>query len=746
MGAPARERLKMATLTRSIPGPKRLESALKYAEIGWRVFPVYEIHKGKCACDAVCHSPGKHPRTVNGHNAATTSPEKIREWWKKWPRANIGMATGSGSGVWVLDIDTPKGGQESLDTNLEEITGSSIESETGGGGRHLFFRLPGRSQGQVKSTTNLNKWPGIDVRGEGGYVILPPSNHESGGDYIWEESSKPIENQLENAPEVLLRAVISRRQKIVKQAAAGEMIPEGDRNTRLTQMAGGMRRQGFEYPEILAALQQANQKRATPPLPKSEVEKIAKSVGRYEPNPSTDPDRLALNDSGNACRFADRFGNDFRYTSGEGWLHWDGARWSKHGADARAKQAAKEIQIVLREEASEVNKKGDRATTEAEREGLDKRAADIRRWARQTGHSGRIRGLLEMAESEPPIDGGNVLPDKPLLFNATNGTLDLESGELREHRREDHLTRIGGVPLTHGQPTPKWERFLLNIFKGDLELISFVQQMAGMLLSGEPTQYFFVLHGGGSNGKSTFVNVLKGVLGDYAFEVPTGLLLFESKEAAGDGTADLFGRRLVTSEELPAGRLDERGIKKITGGGTICARRLYKEPFNFAPSHTLMASSNNKPIVKDTSEGFWRRMHLVPFLAKIPEAGRISEYHKPLLREEGGGILAWMFEGWCEFVKAGKKIPACEAVTGATQEYRGSMDILGQFIEECCEVAPQGIVGASELYAAYQAWANKRGERPISQTVMGRMLRERDEYRRARVQGLRVYEGLVLRS
>ncbi|MBK8172770.1 MAG: bifunctional DNA primase/polymerase [Sandaracinaceae bacterium] len=161
-----------------------LDAALAYAALGYHVFPVFEIgESGQCACgQADCNSPGKHPRTSRGHKDATTRASQIANWWEKYPQANVGIRTGVESGLFVLDVDPRHGGDAAL-AELEHQHGAlpaTIDASTGGGGRHLWFAMPGTD---ARNRTGFR--PGLDIRGKGGFAVVPPSNHKSGRRYEW---------------------------------------------------------------------------------------------------------------------------------------------------------------------------------------------------------------------------------------------------------------------------------------------------------------------------------------------------------------------------------------------------------------------------------------------------------------------------------------------------------------------------------------------------------------------------------
>lgn len=260
-----------------------LTAALAYGRHGYRVFPVHSVKAiGICSCRrADCDRKGKHPRIKDWGNHATTDEAVIRRWWQKWPDASIGIATGAGSGIVVVDVDPRHGGDDALATLIAEHGAfpGTVEASTGGGGRHLFFAHPKSS---VPNKTNLA--PGIDIRGDGGFVVVPPSTHVSGQQYEWKPRHSP--GELSPAP-LPAWSVPVKWITIGSNIESDGPIPEGGRNHALTSFAGTMRRRGMSYEAILAALQEENAKRCRPPLAEDEVQRIATSVARYRPAVAT---------------------------------------------------------------------------------------------------------------------------------------------------------------------------------------------------------------------------------------------------------------------------------------------------------------------------------------------------------------------------------------------------------------------------------------------------------------------------
>jgi uncharacterized protein (DUF927 family) len=268
-----------------------LEAALNYVRRGWPVFPCHTPKGHRCSCGkSDCDKIGKHPRyheqdLEHGLKSAALDEQIIKEWWTRWPDANVGIVTGEKSGLVVLDVDPKNDGHESLE-ELEKIKGKlpdTVETITGSGGRHILFRHPGR---KISNKTGFK--PGLDIRGDGGYIVAPPSLHVSGRTYEWELSSHPDDVSLAEIPDWLLKLIEGGGEKTKTcEPEVGKSsdfkIPDGKRNSTLASLAGSMRCKGMSKEAIEAALIAENLSRCNPPLPETEVKKIAESIASYEP-------------------------------------------------------------------------------------------------------------------------------------------------------------------------------------------------------------------------------------------------------------------------------------------------------------------------------------------------------------------------------------------------------------------------------------------------------------------------------
>jgi putative DNA primase/helicase len=748
-----------ATRTMQLPAAAAptVEHALEYARRGWPVFALHGIGRsGRCTCGRPdCENPGKHPQfhkddLPNGLQDATTDEGLIRRWFGRWPNANIGIRTGSVSGFVVLDVDPRHGGAEAL-RRLERAHGAlpdTIEALTGGGGRHVLLAHPG---GVLIRNAAGKLGEGLDVRGDGGYIVAPPGKHASGGRYEWELSGHPDEVPLAPIPGWITRLLgvapgVERTNGKAPPGDDGGPIPEGQRNPTLTSMAGSMRRYGADPEAIYEALSKVNATRCVPPLGDEEVRSIAQSVGRYAPAPPDPPIDLSddgsgesptpqpvgvnLTDRGNALRLVRDHGADLRYCYEFGrWYCWQGTHfaWDVTGeVDRRAKDT---VTRMLRRAAA--------LTDPDERKALLKHAL-------RSESTASLRAMLASAQSEAEIAvRSEQLDADRALFNTAGGTLDTVAGTVRECRQSDLITKVAPVKYEPEASCPVFDAFLERV-QPQPDVRAFLQRAAGYSLTGLTTErVMFVLYGAGRNGKSTFLEILRWVLGDYATVAPTELLLVKRNEGIPNDLARLKGARFVTASETDEGRrLAEGLVKQITGGDTITARFLHAEFFDFSPQFKLWFSTNHKPVIRGTDAGIWDRICLVPFAVRIADEDVDPEL-PARLRAEAAGVFNWLLRGLADWRTGGLAPPA--AVREATEGYRQEMDVLGAFLDEACLEAPQLKATAKALYATYGKWCERTGETPENQRAFGMRLSERGFQRHRLASGYAWY-GVGLRD
>jgi putative DNA primase/helicase len=308
-------------------------------------------------------------------------------------------------------------------------------------------------------------------------------------------------------------------------------------------------------------------------------------------------------------------------------------------------------------------------------------------------------------------------------LNVQNGTVDVVTGEFRTHRKDDYITKIANVSYDPRADCPVWKNFIREIMNYDADTIKFLQTAAGWGITGSTSeQTMFILFGSGANGKSTFLNTILNLLGDYAASTQTETFIKQNAERISNDIARLRGTRFVTTTETEQGkRLSEPLIKQITGNDKLTARFLFSEYFSYLPSFKIFMATNHKPVIRGTDHGIWRRIKLIPFTQTIPQEKQDKELEEKLIAERPG-ILNWLIEGSMRWKR--ERLLTPESITAATDEYRSEMDVIGNFIRERCVQNPAGQVRARELFKTYQDWCGERNEHACNERFFGLRLKE----------------------
>jgi len=300
----------------------------------------------------------------------------------------------------------------------------------------------------------------------------------------------------------------------------------------------------------------------------------------------------------------------------------------------------------------------------------------------------------------------------PMLLNTPSGMVDLRTGQVHEHSAEKYCTKITGTELALGQ-CPRWLRFLDDICKKDAELIAFLRRVSGYCLSGDTREHaLFFLHGFGGNGKSTFLNVLKGVMGDYATDAPMETFTASKGDRHPTELAKLNGARLVVATETEEGRRwAESRIKQLTGGDRVSARFMRQDFFEYVPQFKLVIAGNHKPRIQNVDVAMRRRLHLVPFEASFQGDKRVTDMEEQL-KDEWAVILGWMVEGFLEWQNQGLNPPA--SVSEATEHYFTNQDMLSEWRAERCETGPGKWETPTRLFASWREFA-KAAQHPVGE-------------------------------
>jgi putative DNA primase/helicase len=441
--------------------------------------------------------------------------------------------------------------------------------------------------------------------------------------------------------------------------------------------------------------------------------------------------KIQFTDSTNAERLFNEHGRDIRYnTAWKKWVVWNGKFWEIDEGCAKVQEKTLAmVRNIYREQLK----------TEDHRERIE-----IENFGKISESTRRRESLVKAAQYIPCLNIKSEDFDKnPWLLNVNNGTIDVMTGEFREHRQEEMITKIATVDYDPNADCPLWKKFIREIMDYKEELISFVQTAAGWAMTGDNSeQTMFILFGTGANGKSTFLNTLMYILGDYATATPTETFMKRSGDQSTNDIARLRGTRLVTTTEVEQGRrLSEPLIKKITGNDQMTARFLYGEYFNFTPTFKIWMATNHKPVIKGNDHGIWRRIKLIPFTTRIEEEQQ-DKMLESKLREEASGILNWLLEGTGRWKRERLKAP--RIVLTATDEYRGEMDVIGNFLKERC-IQQKGVnIRIREFYKAYADWCDENKEHPISERFLSMRIKELG-FEQTRTAEARFWSGLGLR-
>ena len=407
--------------------------------------------------------------------------------------------------------------------------------------------------------------------------------------------------------------------------------------------------------------------------------------------------RVAFDDN---ARFVPQWGK---------WLLWDGLRWCM---DDR-RQHMTLTREYLRGRAEEVQAWAEAA---ADAEGDEKAADKLRAWAKKEGRALRsastIAAVAQLAQSnEASVAAADDFDTALMLVGTPDGVVDLGTGEMREARREDMITRMTGWAPRAGVPT-RWLKFLDEVFEGDQEVISFMQRAAGYALTGRVDEHkMLFLYGGGRNGKGVFLNVLTALWGDYVEKAAAESFLTSTTAQHPTNIAKMKGARLVVGAELPKGKVwDEGVIKDLTGGDTMTARFMRQDYFDFVPQLTLMIAGNNQPSFRGVDEAIRARVVMVPFTVTIPAERRDTGLKDRLLAEEGGQIMQWVIEGALAWQQRGLDVP--EVIREASQAYFDGEDIVGQFMGDTMTADPNGFETTTDLYDRFRSWCDGHGLAP----------------------------------
>ena len=354
--------------------------------------------------------------------------------------------------------------------------------------------------------------------------------------------------------------------------------------------------------------------------------------------------------------------------------------------------------------------------------------------------SGKLENLEKVAQSNLPVRADEFdVHDMQLCVK--NGILDLRTGALMAAEPNLLHRKNSNVLYDQNAQCPTFRKFLNDVFQEDIEILEYIQKVAGYMLTGSTKeQCLFMFLGGGANGKSTLVNVLSKLLGDYSVNAAANTLMASNNNSLGDDLIRLAGARLITVAETEYGqRFAEAKIKSITGGDKITGRPLYGNWIEFKPVGKIVLSTNARPEIRGADDGIWRRIREVPFECHFPEEKQDRELAKKLY-EEISGILNWAVEGCLKWQKVGLSIP--KKVLESTLDYRQEMDTIECFIEDKCQFEPNQISSVSNVYEQYREWCLANGKQPNTKVQFGKSLSKKG-FDQRRTSAGRYWQGLI---
>jgi len=381
------------------------------------------------------------------------------------------------------------------------------------------------------------------------------------------------------------------------------------------------------------------------------------------------------------------------------WLQFDGCRWAEK-AEHAAVQAAKDVHDELWRELGELEPQ--------------ERTNDVVRFVQDTGRKQTIQAMVTLAQSEPGINRSHDDFDRhPYLLNVRNGVLNLTSGELRPHDPRLYITQLANVDYIEGARSELWERFIRDVTCNDLEIAEFLQQSFGLALTADVSDEVLICHsGGGCNGKSTALEAIAAMMGDYAVTAPQALFTVRKTEGHPTELATLNAKRLAIAIETEANKaLRESQVKSLTGGDTITTRRMREDYWEMRPTWHIHIAYNRAPRLTGTDDGIRRRLRVVPWLASFKDAPDLSVKARLLGEDERPGILAWCMDGLRRRMAAGR-LYSPDAVMLATESYIEDEDVLGRFLAERTEAAPREVVEIRSMLAVFRAWMESEGTPP----------------------------------
>ncbi len=442
-------------------------------------------------------------------------------------------------------------------------------------------------------------------------------------------------------------------------------------------------------------------------------------------------------DLGRSKIFAKKFKDVLRWCSDmRSWLIWDGKLWQVDKVLQHMQMAKKIVEEMIDEAMANVHK----ATGEDQL----KRAKQILADTVKAKSERCIKSMVELAKDEIPITAVQLNRD-PFLLNCKNGVVDLRTGKLLQHDPAFFISKMSGANYEPEVRFNKFEQFLKDITEDDGELAEYFKQVCGMAAIGKVFyEGMCIFYGYGRNGKSTFINLVSKVFGDYAGSINVEMLMNQKDGRQVIGGLSVEGKRFVSAMEPEEGRrLSAAMLKKLASADLVTERQMYRDERTFEPSHTLIMATNHLPKVGSTDAGTWRRIAVVPFKAVFEGKKEIKDYAGVLYNTDADAILSWIVEGAKKYIANGYNIALPKVVQEATQQYRNEEDWIGNFLQECCELGEHEETGGN-LFDSYRDWCTQNNESYVRRSRDFAEALERQGFTKRRTMKGAVWMGLRL--
>lgn len=680
--------------------------AVRLAQLGWSVFPVAPR--------------GKRPATSHGFKDASCDVATVEDMFGPNGAYNIGIATGSASSnLIVIDADVkPEHGTDGaffVDAWQKEYGAwpDTVEATSGGGGHHWYFKAPPG----IKSSANAEH--GVDVRAEGGYIVAPPSLHPSGIPYEWVADASPFERGVAEANDSVLALLsfLSPKPKASSKWSEKNMVPEGMRDNELFRACSSWQARGYGDEEILSLALVYNERAFQPPLSVAEVEaKVEHVTSAYAKGGANTArariiqrlgsggiGKLPLNDSALSGLFAHAYIGQLRYEpTSKSFYKYNGRFWEIDRGGLRAELLCKQFIDIL----WGLHKDEEDEATDGHRS---------EKLGRYKGRPARER-ILKDSKSELGIDA-SLFDSNLHLLNVANGTIDLETGEIRPHNPADLLTMCAHVEHDPDATCKRWDGVLGRALEDDQELIQYFYRALGVaLLTDDMSAVFHVVGFAPRSGKSLTFGTLLALLGTgasgYACVLPGGMFERRNKVDSSSAREDLMmmrGKKLAVVNESSQGMvLDAALVKQMTGGDMMSARANYGSFETFMPHCKIFIVTNHMPQITDRSIFDSNRLSLLPFDNAVPPSEEDTSLAISLRQpEELSGILNRLLAGARDYRERGLSRPP--AIRRAIEEVRYRTDNVRLFLEEATDRQADAACSLAAFHGAYKKWCIANG-------------------------------------